>query len=197
MASVGKRPARAHEMTGIPVWNTFKVVLVFGLSFPELAGGHDLCDDLSWPETGRINVRDRIFGNALLLFARVENGRAVACANVVPLTIQSGRIMNLEEELQQIAVCDFRGVEDNLNRLGVTPMIPIGRVRHVSTRVSDPRRDDSVASPNQVLHSPKATTCQNGSFSFHPISSDLSRWAPQPLASRLGQRFTGYVINVS
>jgi hypothetical protein len=31
------------------------------------------------------------------------------------------------------------GVEDNLNRLGVTPVIPIGRVRHVSTRVSDPR----------------------------------------------------------
>ena len=92
-------------MTGIPVWNTFKIVLVFGLSFPELTGGHDLCDDLSWPETRRINVCNRIFSNTLLLFASVENGRAVACANVVTLTIQSGRIMNLEEELQQIAVC--------------------------------------------------------------------------------------------
>jgi hypothetical protein len=26
-----------------------------------------------------------------------------------------------------------------------------------------------VASPNWVLHSPKATTCKNGAFSFHPI----------------------------
>jgi hypothetical protein len=34
-------------MTGIPVWNTFKIALVFGLSFPELMGGHDLCDGLS------------------------------------------------------------------------------------------------------------------------------------------------------
>src|SRR5262249_22029875 len=138
----------AYEMAGITVWNPFKVVLGLGLGFPELADGHDFCDDFSWPKTRCINVCDRIFSDALLLFARVENGRAVAFANVFPLTSASGWVMNLEEELQQIAICDFRGVEDNLNRLGVTPVIPVGCVRHVTTRVSDPRGDDPVASPN-------------------------------------------------
>ena len=94
-----------------------------------------------------------------LLFASVENGRAVACAHVVPLTIQSGRMMNLEEEIQQIAVCDFRGVEDNLNRLGVTPVIPIGRVRHVSTRVSYPRRRDETSSAVESRH-PRASRAE-------------------------------------
>ena len=146
-------------MTGIAVGNALEIILVFGLGFPEFTGGHDLCDGLSWPETRRINVCNRIFSDMLLLFASAENGRAVACADVVPLTIQSGRIMNLEEELQQIAVCDFRGVEDNLNRLGVTPVIPMGRVRDVSTHVSDPRRGDETSSAVESRH-PRASRAE-------------------------------------
>jgi hypothetical protein len=49
--SVWKPPARPYEVAGVPVWNAQEIVLVLWLGFPELAGRHDFCHDLSWPET--------------------------------------------------------------------------------------------------------------------------------------------------
>src|SRR5262249_32950309 len=80
-----------YEMTGIPVWNTFKIVLGFGLSLTKITGGHDLCDDLSWPETRRINVRDRVFSATLFAHRSYRKWPSVACADVVAMTIQCGR----------------------------------------------------------------------------------------------------------
>src|SRR5262249_55578751 len=50
-------------------------------------------------------------------------------------------------------------VEDNLNRLAVTAVTPIGRVWDVSTRVSDPRRRDETSSGVESRH-PRASRAE-------------------------------------
>ena len=45
--------------------------------------------------------------------------------------------MNLEEELQKVAIAETCRLELDLDGLGVRPMVAIGRVRHVAARVSD------------------------------------------------------------
>jgi hypothetical protein len=56
---------------------------------------------------------------ALLLVAGVEDGRPVAGPDVVALPVLGRRVVDLEEELQQVPVGDLVRVEDDLDRLGV------------------------------------------------------------------------------
>ena len=53
--------------------------------------------------------------------------------------------MDLEEELEDVSVGDALRVEDDLDRLGVTRMVRVGRVVVLPAGVSDPGGDDSVA----------------------------------------------------
>jgi hypothetical protein len=49
--------------------------------------------------------------------------------------------MDLEEELQKVAVGGLLRIEDDLDRLGVGSVVVVGGVRHVSAGVSDPGGD--------------------------------------------------------
>src|SRR5690349_16877708 len=80
----GKPPVRPYEVAGISARITLQVVLVLGLRLPELRGGHHFGDDLARPEARRLDVRDRVLGNALLFFSRVKNRRPIAGPDVVP-----------------------------------------------------------------------------------------------------------------
>ena len=53
----------------------------------------------------------------------VEDRRAVARAAVVALAVQGRRIVDLEEELEQVAVGGLLRVEDDLDRFGVVPWL--------------------------------------------------------------------------
>ncbi len=75
---------------------------------------------------------------------------------VVALAVLRGRVVDLEEELEQVAVGDPLRVEDDLDRLGVGAVVAVGRVRHVAARVSDARGDDAVELADQILHAPEA-----------------------------------------
>ena len=79
-------------------------------------------------------------------------------AAVVALAIRRCRIVDLEEELEQIPIRRLLGIEDDLDRLSVGAMMSVGRVRHVATGIADSGREDAWAAPDQLLHSPEATT---------------------------------------
>ena len=72
---------------------------MLGFGFPELARRHDLGHDLAWPETGFVDVGNRVFRDPTLFVAGVEDRGSIARPDVIPLAIARGRIMNLEEEL--------------------------------------------------------------------------------------------------
>src|SRR5205807_5042560 len=119
---------------------------------------------------------NRIVRGALLILIGVENRGTVAGPDVVALTVSGGRIVNLEEELQQLSIADFLRIENDLDRLGVGPVIAIGRVGHVAAGVADARGDHARVFANEVLHPPKAAAGEHGTFrrSCH-IESPLSR----------------------
>src|SRR6185312_5815209 len=101
-------------MAGVAVRIALQVVLMLRLGFPEIPDRRDLGDDLARPEPGGLDVRDRVLGDALLLRTRIEDRRAVARAEVVALAVARRRVVNLEEELQQLPIARLRGIEDDL-----------------------------------------------------------------------------------
>src|SRR6188474_3363916 len=102
------------------MWNAFQVILMLGFSLPERTSRRNLSHDFTWPEPRRLHVGDCGFGDALLFVARIEDRRAVTKADVVPLTISRGRIVNLEKELEQRSVADLCRIENNLDSFGVS-----------------------------------------------------------------------------
>src|SRR6266704_6026930 len=59
------------------------------------------------------------FGDLFLLFAGVENRRAILRAHVVVLPVQRGGIVHPKEIIQQGLVTEPGGIEFHLNRLGM------------------------------------------------------------------------------
>ena len=117
--AVRQLPAWPDEVAGVAVGVVLQVVLVLGLGLPERPGRRHLGDDLARPQPGGVHVRDRVLGDALLLVAGVEDRRAVAGPDVVALPVAGARVVDLEEELQQVPVGDLLRVEDDLDGLGV------------------------------------------------------------------------------
>ena len=120
--------ARPREVAGVAVRVALEVVLVLGLGLPEGDGLADLGHDLAGPQARGVDVGDRVLGDPALLVARVEDLGAVAGADVVALAVLGRRVVDLEEELEDVPVGDALGVEDDLDRLGVTGMVAVGRV---------------------------------------------------------------------
>jgi hypothetical protein len=122
-----------------------QVVLVLGLSLPERDGVADLGHDPAGPQPGGLDVGDRVLRDPALLVARGEDLGPVAGADVVALAILGRRIVDLEEELEDVPVGDALGVEDDLDRLGVARVVAVGRVVVLAAGVADPGGDDPVA----------------------------------------------------
>src|SRR3546814_5016943 len=82
----------------------------------------------------------------------------------MPLACGRRGVVDLEEELEQLAVRRSLRIEDDLNRLGMRAVIAIGRVRHVAAGIADTGRNDARHLTDQVLHAPEAAACQYCAF---------------------------------
>ena len=157
LVAVRKLPARPHVVARVAVRDLLQVVLVLLLGLPELAGRLDLGDDLAGPQPGRVDVRDRVERDATLLLTGVEDRRPVAAADVVALPVLRRRVVDLEEELQQVPEGDLLGIEDDLDRLGVVAVVAVRGVRRVAAGVADAGGDHSRAASQQLLRTPEAS----------------------------------------
>ena len=72
--------------------------------------------------------------------------------------------MNLEEELQESSIGYLLGIENDFDRLGMSLVIAIRCVRHVTTRVSDAGGNHTWVSTQKILHAPKAAPGKNCTF---------------------------------
>src|SRR5438045_2532669 len=107
------------------------------LGFPEWSDRLHFRHHLTRPQSRCLDIGDRVERSPLLLFALVEDRRAVAHPDVISLTIFRRRVMNLEKELEQLAIADLRRIENYFDRLGVGAMVAISRIRYVAARVAD------------------------------------------------------------
>ena len=134
-----KFPVGANEVAGVAIGITLQVVLVLGFGFPEGASGRDFSYDYSGPKLGCIDVRDGIVGNPFLFVAGIEDSRTIAGSPVIALPVPCRRIMDLKEEFQELSIGKPLGVKDNLDSFGMRAVVSISRVRHVTSRVTNPR----------------------------------------------------------
>src|SRR5208283_1785527 len=96
----------SQVVTGVTVGVFLQVILVVFLGRIERRCGHDLCDDLGRPFARMVHLRLHALGDLALLFAVIEDGRAVLRADVVALTIGRGRVVQAEEVAQDAFVGD-------------------------------------------------------------------------------------------
>ena len=79
------------------------------IGWVEGGGVSDLCDDGTLHLAGLLNLLFDLFGLLLLFVTVVEDGRAILGTHVVALGIQGGRIVDAEEEANQVLVRDDIG----------------------------------------------------------------------------------------
>src|SRR5690606_13560985 len=132
-----------REVAGVTVGVLDQVILVLGLGLPERAGGLDRGDGLTRPQSGGVDVGDRVAGDALLLGGEREDRGAITGADVVSLPVQRGRVVDLEEEREDVPVRRLGRVEDDLHRFGVAGVVAVGGVRVIASGVFDARGQDA------------------------------------------------------
>src|SRR5579863_4196507 len=110
-----KSPIGADVVAGVAVWIAFQVVLMFGLRLPKRTCRLYLGHHFSRPNAGGIDVSDSIFRDTFLLVGGIEDRGAIAGSAVVSLSIHCGWIMNLKEELQQLAIAQLLRVKNDLD----------------------------------------------------------------------------------
>src|SRR6185437_16843974 len=87
--------------------------------------------------------------------------RAIALAEIIALTIERRRVVDLEEELEQIAIRRLLRVEGDFDRFGMCAVISVCRVLDVATRVTHPGRDDAGLLAKEILHPPETASGEN------------------------------------
>src|SRR5581483_5630687 len=109
------------------------------------------------------------------------------------------RVVDLEEEPEQVAVRRLLRIEDDLDRLRVPAVVAIRRVGNVAAGVADSRRHDARLPPEEILHTPEAPSGENRLFdcSAHRLpprstpSPPLAVWnVAVAYGSRKGSRWT-------
>src|SRR6185437_3918683 len=131
-------PARPGKMAGVAVRVTLEIILMLRLGLPEIRNRRQFRHHLAGPQAGGLDVGDGVLGDLKLLQAGVENRRAVAGADVVALPVAGGGVVDLEEELQQVAKADDARIEHDLDRLGMVAVVAVGRVPDLAAGIADP-----------------------------------------------------------
>ena len=100
-----------------------------------------------------------------------EDRGAVLRADVVALPVRRGRIVEAEEEVEDVAVRDLRRIEDDLDGLGVAGAagfhVLVARVRECAAGVTDGGVDHAGQLANQLLHAPEAAARERGGLAAH------------------------------
>jgi hypothetical protein len=96
-----------------------QVELMVSLRIPPFTSRENLSGDLAIPPPLLLHFVSDILGNFLLLLIVEEDAAAVLCASVATLPVQGSRVVHFVEELDELAVRDFFGVEYDLERFGV------------------------------------------------------------------------------
>ena len=75
----------------------------------------DLRDDAVLPGVGGIELRDVGLGDALLIIVGVEDGGTVGGAGVRALAVERGGVVDGEEDAEELAVGEARGIVDDFD----------------------------------------------------------------------------------
>src|SRR5690606_16275929 len=141
------------------------IIAVIRLCRPEFRGGHDFGHD-AVPDTRALELGDRLLGDALLVGRRVEDRRPVLCADVGALTVEGRRVVDREEDVEQIAIGDYGGIElyaDDRPVAGAAAAnLVVRRLLDVPARVAGFDGVNAAQVVEHGLQAPEAAAGENG-----------------------------------
>src|ERR1700685_151765 len=137
------------------------------LRFPERTGLSHFRHHLTRPKPAGFHVGDGVDCDPFLFAGRVEDRGAITGSSIVTLPVHRSRIVNLEEELQQLSIAQLPRIEDDLDGFGMACMITVRRIGDIAARIPDTCGNYAWVTAYQVLHAPKAAAGKNCGFSRH------------------------------
>ena len=143
------------------------VVLVVVLGAVEVFEGDDLRNDRLGPGVRGVELRDVGFGDAFLFVVGVEIGGAVGgCRCVGTLAVEGGGVVDGEEDAEELAVGEARGVVDDFDGFGVVgglgaDVVVVGGVGG-ATGVAGGGGDDAFDALEDSLCAPEAAAGEDG-----------------------------------
>src|ERR1043165_2859901 len=174
-------------MTRIPVRKPLQVILVIPLGRPESRAVDDLRRDRARPLL--LRALDGLLRRLALLLVMDEDRRAVLRADVVALAVLRRRVVQAEEEVEDVVVRDLLRIEHDLDRLRVPGAallhVFVARVLQRAAGVADARVDHAGQLADQLLDAQEAAAgerCRLGHF--FPFWKRW-RYCPYPEASSL------------
>src|SRR6056297_317356 len=161
-------------MAGIAIGKPSQVILMLWFGLPEIADRLDLGHDPAGPLPRGFHIRDGALGLVFLILIDVIDRRAIAHPEIIALLVGRGRVVDLKEEFQKVAIAYSRRIKDDLDSFGMGAVIAVGGVRHIAAGIADARADHPVKLADQILHAPETASGQNCTFR-HVTSSTWSR----------------------
>ena len=160
------------------VWIAREVLLMIIFSRIEGLERRKLCDDGVEEELFGGKLRDNFFRLSLLLSGGVENSRAVLGAHICALAVERGRVVDGEEDVQNISKRDGGGVEGDSDHLGMpcgaAANLFIGGVRTFAAGIA---RDNVCDAPDLVIdrfEAPETSAGKHGLVEWLSIHKDNS-----------------------
>ena len=154
----------AYEVTGIASRIVLEIVLMLRFGRGEFRKRFKRRDDGIGPAFAFVHEINKCLRFFFLFIIRVENGGTIGSADIIPLAVQCGGIVDLKKEIQQIFEIRFGWIVGDFQRLGVSRMILIGGILILAAGVSSLRVNHARKFAEQVFHSPEASAGKDGCF---------------------------------
>src|SRR2546430_668758 len=167
-----------------------QVLLVILFGTIERACRRDLRRDGPLEFAAGIERCARLLCRGFLLRRMKENRRAILCAEVWTLPVHLCRVVSLPENVEQLFVTHFCGIERNLHPFRMPRFIPanvfVGWIRHISAAVAYGSVNHSRDALKRRLNTPKAPRPKrrNLCHGCHPLDQTLGPFCAHHLDAR-------------
>lgn len=157
------RELRPDHDRAVPLLRIARViVLVIILGRPVVAvERHDLRDDRLPEHLLALELGDHVERGVALRIRMREHDRTVLGADVVALPVQLGRIVRREEDLEDLAITDARGIERHVHHFRVSGVavahVAITGIARVAARIARLDGRHAVDVEKHGLRAPKTS----------------------------------------
>jgi len=145
-----------------------EIFLVVVLGHIKVRRGRKLGYDWIPPNLGRVQRRDRLLGAGFLLGRTVKDRRAILSAHIGTLPVQRGRVVDGEEDIEEILKRDHLPIKRDLNSLGVPGVaiadLAVARVDHTAAGVAGFDMLDALELIVDRFQAPEAAAGQRSDF---------------------------------
>src|SRR4029077_10720721 len=150
-----------HSNRAVRLATLFQVALMIIFRAPKFRRRLNLRDDRTIKATAHADFFFGSFGRGFLLEGMIKNYGSILRPDIRTLSIQRGLIVIRRENVEQLTIADWRGIEFELENLCMPSRIRanvlVTWVLFGPARIADRGRRHALQFPKSFLHAPKTT----------------------------------------